>query len=225
MSEDPQTKNPAPDERPQDSPESKLLLSRFARGDDSALGRLVDREGNWLLRRIRGKIPRGLERRVGASDILQLTAMDLMSVRDRFENLGMHAFRRLMVTISDRVLADEVKRESAQRRDWARQASLTSPSQSHESQHPLQRIAADQTSPSQIYVRQENKQLIESCFLLLAPLDRTVIRLIDFDQVGYEKASEILGTSQQTTRQRYCRAVARLRHHVTRLDPGSVHRP
>ena len=186
------------------------LLADFAGGSDTALGKLLEGEKSWLLRRIRSRLPRGVERRVGGSDILQLTAMNVMSARERFENQGLPAFRRFVATVADRVLADELKRESAQKRNWERHVhrgvQTTAPGTD-----PLEQVAALQTSPSEVAMREEHLDLIKECFRKLNAHDRTIIRMIDYEQLGYEDTCQLLDISQDAARQRHHRAVSRLR--------------
>ncbi|MEM7165685.1 MAG: sigma-70 family RNA polymerase sigma factor [Planctomycetota bacterium] len=198
-----------------DEAESRALLAKFAGGSDVALGKLLERERSWLLRRIRSRLPRGVVRRVGGSDILQLTAINVMAARQRFNDQGLPAFRRFVATVADRVLADELKRESAQKRDWERQVHRAAETSAPGSD-PLEQIAALQTSPSEAVMRQEHLGLIKECFRKLGALDRTIIRMIDYEQVSYEDTSRILDISQDAARQRHHRAVARLRSMVQR---------
>lgn len=195
--------------------QARELLAAFAGGSDKALGRLLEGEKNWLLRRIRSRLPRGVERRVGGSDILQLTAINVMAARDRFSDQGLPAFRRFVATVADRVLADELKRESAQKRNWERQVHRPAEA-STPGADPLEQIAALQTSPSEVVMRQEHLGLIKECFRKLGTLDRTIIRMIDYEQASYEDTSRVLDISQEAARQRHHRAVARLRNMVQR---------
>ena len=54
---------------------SETLLSRFARGEDRALGMLIQRETPRILRRARARMKGRIRRRLGASDILQLLGL------------------------------------------------------------------------------------------------------------------------------------------------------
>ena len=105
-----------PDRDPVD-PGSVELLRRFADGDESALEHLIEVEGARLLPYIERRLPAFLRRRVGASDILQNTVVDLLDVRERFEDRGVPAFRKMLNVMADLAIARAIERERAQKRD------------------------------------------------------------------------------------------------------------
>jgi len=100
-----------PDRDPID-PGSVELLRRFAEGDEAALERLVVKEGARLLPYIERRLPAWLRRRVGASDILQNTIVDLLDVREQFEDRGIPAFRRLLNVMAELALARAIAEAS-----------------------------------------------------------------------------------------------------------------
>ena len=126
--------------------EAEELLTRFAQGDDSALGELVEKETPRILKRIRGKLPGRLRNRVGASDILQHTAANLVSIRNRFENRGLPAFRRMLNTIADNILLNTIERENADKRNVGREVRRAAAGESQPSEL-VARLAASQSTP------------------------------------------------------------------------------
>lgn len=201
--------------------ESVALLSRFARGDDSALGRLVEEEAPWLLARMRKRLPAHLQQRVGASDIVQATAIDLIAVRDRFENRGVHAFRKMLARIADLNLAKVLEREHAQKRDAARDRRGLQLGAA-ESARLFTMIAAEQTTPSEVMMRAERVQLLEQCYRFLSQPDQQILRCVDFDGMEYSAVAQQLGVGVDTARRRHSRAVQRLRRLVERANAKKV---
>lgn len=194
------------------------LLHRFVGGDDSALAELVERESPRLLRRIRERLPSGLRRRVGESDILQLTAIDLLAIRDRFEDRGLPAFRRLLDTIADINIARAVEREGAAKRNFrAERSPVRTPDSLSSPPDPLDGIPGSVSSPSAPLRREERAARLEACLAELGDADREAIRLIDGVELSYEEAARSLGISPDTLRRRHSRAIARLR---TLLERG-----
>ncbi len=192
---------------------AEQLLDRFEAGDQSALHRLVDVEVPRLLRRVEGRLPDKFRARIGASDIVQHTAVEFISLRERFENRGLPAFRKFMNTLADFNLARAIERESAKKRDVDRESPNPSPASEIAGRAaPLDRLAADVTSPSLHAMKRETSHRVGECFEQLSLADRTIIVLIDYDDRGYPEAARILEISEEAARARHSRAVKRLRN-------------
>lgn len=196
-----------------EDPESSHLLTRFANGDDSALGRLVDRESPRLMRRLEQQIPHNLRRRIGASDIVQMTAIDLLRVRDRFENHGVPAFRKMLSTMANFILARALERERAKKRDVQRERRI-SVQDSTAAEDLIDRIASERSTPSQVVSKRETRDQVRACFETLPPADREAILLIDYEGRSHADAAVHAGISETAFRKRHSRAVARLRERM-----------
>lgn len=196
--------------RPDVDPESSHLLTRFAEGDDSALGRLVDREAPRLLRHIERQIPKDMKRRIGASDIVQLTAIDLMRVRERFENQGVPAFRKMLSTMANFVLARALERERAKKRDVHRERHAPA-QESTAAEELVERIAAERSTPSQVVSKRESREQVKACFEQLSDIDREAIWLVDYEGRSHPEAARQLGITEEAFRKRHSRAVQNLR--------------
>lgn len=191
---------------------SEELLVRFADGDDSALGELIEREAPRILRRVDARLPRQLKRRVGASDILQLTAVDLLSVRKRFRNQGVPAFRNMVLTIANLNVAKTIEREGAQKRDVRREKAKRHNATESQGDTVDRVIGSRQQTPSEILQQKEKADALKNCFAALKPADQEVIQLIDYEEVGYEAVASRLGISREAARQRHHRAIQNLRN-------------
>ena len=193
---------------------SKELLSAFAEGDDSALGKLVENESPRLLKRIEARIPEHLRRRVGASDILQLTVVDLISVRQRFENQGVPAFRKMLARMADLTLARALQREHAKKRDLARERRPPPGFVAESRPDTLAGLEGQKSTPSKEFVRQESAAVMKRGFARLSPQDQEIIRLVDYEEVEWDRVTEILGINRKAAQKRHSRAIARLRELV-----------
>lgn len=207
-----------PDREPVD-PGSVELLRRFAEGDDAALERLVVKEGERLLPYIERRLPAWLRRRVGASDILQNTIVDLLDVREQFEDRGIPAFRRLLNVMAELALARAVERERAQKRDVARDKGPGTLAGGTGSQDGLARLPGAGPSPSAEVRRREDRERLASAIRSLPTEDREILQLVDYDQLAYEEIARRLGITAAAARKRHSRAVARLRELLD--DEGS----
>lgn len=191
------------------SHETSELLYQFADGDDEALGQLVEQETPWLLARMDHRVPGYLKRRVGASDIVQATVIDLVTVRERFEHRGVTAFRKMLARMADLNLAKAIEFERAQKRDLGRE--FRNGSSRAQSQRLLTALAAEEATPSEWLIHQELSQIVELSFGFLSESDQEVLRLRDAEGLGYEQISTQLRLDPATTRRRYSRAIERLR--------------
>ena len=168
--------------------------------------------------RMKGRI----RRRLGASDILQLAAADLVQLRDRFENQGMPAFREMVITIVDRTLANEIEREHAQKRTPLRERSGAGPrGGSMCSESPIEELAAITETPSRALDRKEQALRVQACYADLPAADREIIRLVDYENLSYREASARAGISVEAARQRHSRAIGRLRDGLGAGSAGS----
>ncbi|MEM7263204.1 MAG: sigma-70 family RNA polymerase sigma factor [Planctomycetota bacterium] len=200
--------------------EAELLLARVAKGDADAFAKLVDRETPRLLRRVARRLPGKLRPRVGASDIVQHTAVEVISLRERFDDRGLAAFRSFVNTIADFNVARVIERESAKKRNVDReQRSAGEYAGVSRLRGGVEDLAAEATSPSHHAQRKETSDLVHACFEELSLSDQLVIVLIDYDEVGYTEAARLLGVSEDSARARHSRAVRRLRERL-RLRRG-----
>ncbi len=200
--------------RPAD--ESFELLSRFAGGDDAALGELLDREAPRIVGRMRARLPRDVRARLGGSDIMQLTALELIRIRERFDNQGVGAFRELVATIADHALSKAVDREHAQKRTPHRERRTTTRPADDSGPSPPGMV--DTHTPSREVNQQESVDRLQACLEELIEADRAILRLIDFEELSYAEAAEHLGLSVSSTQKRHSRAVTRLRRLMSQKD-------
>ncbi len=197
-----------------DDPLSADLLSDFASGDDSALGHLLEREAPRIVGEMRVRLPRDVRSRLGGSDILQLTALELMRMRERFENQGVGAFRELVATLADQALSNSVRRERAQKRTTGREVAATPP-RSGDSIPPAV-YPVDTNTPSRTVHRKESVDRLQACLDELLEIDRTILQMIDYEELTYAQVAERLGISVSAAQKRHSRAMARLRELMSR---------
>lgn len=200
--------------RPHSDPDG--LLARFAAGDDTALGEIVEREGPRLRERIAARLPAKYRARLGASDVVQLTALELVSLRHRFENLGPEAFRAYLDQVADYSLLKAIERERAMKRSVERESRPTS-SPEPAAGPGLDGLAGDHSTPSHVVQRREGAAWLQRAFAQLAAADQEIIVLIDYEDVSFPEAAAALGVREDAARQRHHRAVKRLRDELRRL--------
>ena len=187
------------------------LLRRFAEGEEAALAILVEKEGKRLLPYIERKLPAYLRRRVGASDILQNTVVDLLGVRDRFEDRGVLAFRKMLNVMADLSLAKAIERERAKKRDVTKDRGPGTLGGGTGSRDGLQGLVAESATPSAEFRRREDRERLAELIAELPEEERDLLRLVDYERLSYAEVATRLGITEVTARKRHSRAVARLR--------------
>jgi RNA polymerase sigma-70 factor (ECF subfamily) len=72
-------------------------------------------------------------------------------------------------------------------------------------------LVGNMTSPSQAAAREEMLDQVEQVIAAMDPLDREVLALRHFEELGNSEVAEVLGIQQKAASIRYIRALKRLR--------------
>jgi len=199
------------------------LASRLKCGDREALAALFSQHWARLWRMVNFRMDRRLLGRVDADDVLQeayLAAADrLQHYRDESSS-SPFIWLRLVVL---QTLTDVHRHHlGAQMRDPDREIDLLS------CRYPVSTTAAlaaqlvgNVTSPSQAAARAETFDQVEQVIAAMDPLDREVLALRHFEELGNGEVAEVLGIQPKTASIRYIRAVKRLRAILTQM-PGLI---
>ncbi|MCA8961784.1 MAG: sigma-70 family RNA polymerase sigma factor [Planctomycetes bacterium] len=191
---------------------SESLLQRFAWGDDAAFGRIVEIESPRILKRIRERLPSSLKPRIGPSDVLQLSCVDMLRQRHRFRDRGLASFRKWVEKIVEGNLSDSIKYELARKRNADREVvDIESPTHPH-------RAVAPGPSPSSIVTRSEAIDRLAESVHQLSVEDRRIIRLVDEQDLSFTDVATRLGISHVAAKKRHSRAIRRLRDILMRVD-------
>lgn len=84
------------------------------------------------------------------------------------------------------------------------------------------RPGADQDTPSELAMQLESLEAVRHCDAKLQDDEREVIRLADYEQLGYRVIAERLDIAVPAARQRHHRAVQRLRKLLREVGLGGV---
>jgi RNA polymerase sigma-70 factor (ECF subfamily) len=76
------------------------------------------------------------------------------------------------------------------------------------------------TSPSQAAQRAERLVKVQEALNGLEPIDREVLALRHFEQLGRAEAAQVLGISQEASAKRYIRALMRIKAILAKLPGG-----
>jgi RNA polymerase sigma-70 factor (ECF subfamily) len=200
------------------TPEIDALLDRLRAGQQDALGELFDRYRPQLRRMVELRLDPRLAARVAASDVLQEAYIDSLSRYEHFfkrEGVSFYVWLRLVV---NQTLIDLHRRHlSAKMRNAAQEAA---PAWAPATSISLARhLVAQMDSPSQIVRKGEMLAQVQTALESLDPLDREILTLRHFEELGNNEVAELLGLQKAAASNRYVRALGRLREALAKV-PG-----
>jgi RNA polymerase sigma-70 factor, ECF subfamily len=202
------------------------LACRMKRGDREALAELFSQHRERLWRTVNFRMDRRLLGRVDPDDVLQeaylAAAARLVHYADD-SRLSPFVWVRMVLV---QTLTDVHRHHlGTQMRDADREVGV------HGCRYPTSTTASlaalfvgNMTSPSQAAVRAEMLDCVEQAIAAMDPLDREVLALRHFEELGNSEVAEVLGIQQKAASIRYVRALKRLRTilaQVPGLDEGN----
>lgn len=194
------------------------LLEKLKSGDQSALAELFDKYRPQLRRMVELRLDPRLDARVAPSDVLQEAYIDSISRYEHFfrrEGASFYVWLRLIVNQS---LVDLHRRHlSAKMRSAGQEAN---PGWTAATSVSLARhLVAQLESPSQIVRKEEMLSQVQAALETLDPLDREILTLRHFEELGNNEVAELLGLQKAAASNRYVRALGRLRQALAKV-PG-----
>ncbi len=161
------------------------LLNAARRGDDDALGELIEKY-RPMLRAEAMRTLTEVQGRVDASDIVQLTWWSAFRAFPKFEG-DVDAFIGWLRNIHDRNLRDVVRDQRAAKRAIRLEISPSA---------ALPGAAGRITSASQKLVRIEQQEHMEACLALLPTAQKEALRLRYYDELPISDIVERMGRSE-----------------------------
>lgn len=206
-------------------PELAELLHRAEDGDPEAPGELFDRHRGRLRRMVELRLDRRLRRRLDASDVLQETYLEFgRSLAGYLRDPKVPFYLWLRFLAGRKLLALHRRHLGVRARDARRER--PSPSGSNPGVSPAsvaEQLVGGLTPPSQAAVRAELRSCVQAALGGLESLDREVLALRHFEQLGNGEVAHVLGISEAAASNRFVRALARLKESLLAV-PG-LHDP
>lgn len=189
------------------------LTRRLQCGDQDALATVFSQHRERLWRMVNFRMDRRLLGRVDADDVLQEA---YLAAAARLQHYANDSFASPFVWLRMIVLQTltDLHRHhlGAQMRDVDREVDLRG------CHYPISTTASlaallvgSMTSPSQAAVRAETLDQVEQVVAAMDPLDREVLAMRHFEELGNSEVAEVLGIQQKAASIRYIRALKRLR--------------
>lgn len=191
-------------------------------GGQPALAALFSNYRDRLERIVTFRLDPRIRGRVDAADVLQETFLE---VSDRLPSFLASPDVSFFVWLRQQTLQtliDVHRREFRQKRDVNREIHFTSAGSSGGTSVSIAQFLVDQiTTPSAVAVRAEEMQWLQQALNSMNEVDREVLALRHFEQLGNNQVAEILGLNPTAASNRYLRAAARLSEILQRLNSGS----
>jgi RNA polymerase sigma-70 factor (ECF subfamily) len=191
-------------------------------GDRQALAALFDRYRDRLRRMVELRLDPRLRGRLDASDVVQDAYLDVARDLDAYLAdpklppllwLRLHVGRRL-TTLHRRHLGTRM-------RDVGREISIYHGALPEASSAALaSMLLGRHTSPTQAAQRAERMLRVQEALNALDPIDREVLALRHFEQLGRAEAAHVLGITQDAGAKRYFRALKRLKEVLATMPGG-----
>jgi RNA polymerase sigma-70 factor (ECF subfamily) len=191
-------------------------------GGRQALAAFFNAHRDRLRRMVELRLDPRLRARIDASDVVQDAFLDVARDLDAYLDdpklppllwLRLHVGRR-MTTLQRQHLGTRM-------RDAGREISLYQGALPEASSAALaSMLLGRQTSPTQAAQRAERILRVQEALNSLDPIDREMLALRHFEQLGRAEAAQVLGISQEAGAKRYFRALRRLKDVLATLPGG-----
>jgi RNA polymerase sigma-70 factor (ECF subfamily) len=197
---------------------TSLLLDRLRAGDHQALGELFAMHRERLGRMVQMRLDRRLYGRLAAEDILQDAFLDVARRFGEYvENPTVPVYVWLRFLTLQRLHQVQRRHLGAQMRDAGLEVTLNGQAgMSAHCESLAGELVGHFTSPSQAAMRDELRNQLLQALESMDPLDREVLALRHFEELGNNEVAAVLGISKDAASKRHVRALKRLR---TLLEP------
>jgi RNA polymerase sigma-70 factor, ECF subfamily len=190
-----------------------LLLDRLRQKDGQALGELfmLYRERLWRMLYVR--LDRRLASRVAPDDVLQETFLDVAGrIGEYLADPKVPFYVWLRFLAVQRMQRVHRAHLGAQRRAVDLEVSLAKDGGLFASPDSMAgQFVSQMTSPSQAAIRHELQGRLRAALDEMDPLDREVLALRHFEELGNNEVAHVLGISKEAASKRHVRALVRLK--------------
>ena len=189
-------------------------------GGPTALASLFSNYRDRLERIVGFRLDPRIRGRIDAADILQEVWLEVAGRLQSFLDAADVSFFVWLRQQTLQTLVDVHRRHFRQKRDVNREIRFSSTGTSDGTSLSIAQFLIDQlTSPSQVIANAEEMQWLQEALNSMNEVDREVLALRHFEQIGNAQVAEILGLTPTAASNRYLRAAARLSEIMQRLHP------
>lgn len=199
--------------------ETAHLLARLRAGDDPAVGALFDLYRDRLWRMLFVRLDRRIAGRVAPDDVLQEAFLDVARrVGEYLADPAVPVYVWLRFLTVQRMQMLQRMHLGAGMRAVGTEVSLDPGPAFASAESMAGQFVGDFTSPSQAAIRNEVRDRLRAALAEMDPLDREVLALRHFEELGNAEAAQVLGISKDAASKRHIRALKRLKGILTGLE-------
>lgn len=195
------------------------LLDRLNDGDTSVLAELFELYRSRLKLMVRMRMDRRITGRLSPSDVLQETMMEATRRIDAYlenPNMPFHLWLRFLT--GQQLLTAHRRHLGTQRRDAAQEINIYAGSPQATSEYMAAQLIGHLTSPSQVAVREEVREMLQVALNQMDPIDREILTLRHFEDLSNNEVAQLLNLKKSAASNRYVRALQRLRGAMAKLE-------
>lgn len=200
---------------------TRALVNRVIEGDSNALAELFAMYRQRLWRMVNFRLHRRLQGRVDADDILQESFINATKRIDSFlKDASRSIFIWFRLIVSQTMVDIHRRHMGVQARDASREFSIHGGWSSESTSYSLSfHLLGHLTSPSQVALRAELSQQLDTALAGMNDIDREVLALRHFEELSNLETAQVLNITQQAASVRYIRALSRLKDVMSAI-PG-----
>jgi RNA polymerase sigma-70 factor (ECF subfamily) len=193
--------------------QTAALLDRLRGPDPEALGELFMLYRDRLWRMLYVRLDRRLASRVTPDDVLQETFLDVAKrISEYIADPAVPFYVWLRFLAVQRMQMVHRAHLGAQMRNASQEVSLPEAGPAMASAESMAgQLVSHMTSPSQAAMRRELRDRLRAVLDEMDPLDREVLALRHFEEMGNNEVAQVLGISKDAASKRHVRALMRLR--------------
>jgi RNA polymerase sigma-70 factor (ECF subfamily) len=191
-------------------------------GDRRALAALFEQHRDRLRRMVELRLDQRLRARLDASDVVQDAFLDVARDLDAYlADPRLPPLLWLRLHVGRRLTTLHRQHLGTQMRDAGLEISLYQGALPRASSTALAAMLLGRhTSPTQAAQRAERMLRVQEALNSLDPIDREVLALRHFEQLGRGEAAQVLEITQEAAAKRYFRALKRLKDALATLPGG-----
>ena len=198
------------------------LLQRAAHGDRTALSTLLSTYRERLKAMVTLRLDQRLHSRIDASDVVQEAMVEADRRLSDYLKTPTVDFYLWLRQLAVQKLIDLHRHHLAQKRSARQEVSLHKGLTPEASSASLaHQLLGNLTTPTQAVRRAELQAKVQDALSDLDPVDREVLALRHFEQLGNEETAQVLGLSRSGASKRYIVALGRLRERLATLPEFS----
>jgi RNA polymerase sigma-70 factor (ECF subfamily) len=196
------------------------LLDRLRGGDQAVLGELFTLHRDRLWRMLYVRLDRRVARRIAPDDVLQEAFLDVARrIGEYLADPAVPFYVWLRFLTIQRMQMLQRLHLGAQMRDVSREVPLGQGDVPRASSDSMAgQLLSEMTSPSQAAIRNELQDRLRAALETMDALDREVLALRHFEELGNNEVAQVLGISKEAASKRHVRALKRLKEILSDLS-------